>query len=201
MKGLLLKDWYVLRKQPRIYHFLMLFGPLASLRGDALLFYALVSPFNIFSVVAGEDKTSRWEVYCGSLPCSKAQIVSAKYLSGLILQSFYFFLLAITQALRLFIYRNLTWEAYFTLLSSIIIIFSLIHCPSQLLHFARKKWAEVLYTLIIFVIIIVGYVIWSGNDIGSIPIICFPFFCIGAAGFYALSWWLSIKLYQRQEIV
>ena len=91
MKGLLLKDFYVTTKFLRSYLLIIMVLTLVS------VFVAESSFFAIYLyIMAGTlpitlltyDERSRWQEYCGALPYGKAQIVSVKYVVGLLSQCF-----------------------------------------------------------------------------------------------------------------
>ena len=83
MKGLLLKDWYMMKKYCRYYLFVSIGFIILSMMSSGNMFFifypcllAGMIPVNLL----GYDERSRWTEYVGTLPYTKTQIVSAKYL-------------------------------------------------------------------------------------------------------------------------
>ena len=89
MKGLLLKDWYMMKKYCRSYVLIAVVFIALSLVSSGNMFFVFypcllcgIIPVNLL----GYDERSRWMQYSGTLPYTKRQIVSAKYLIGLLAQ-------------------------------------------------------------------------------------------------------------------
>lgn len=90
MKGLITKDIFMIAKYFKLY-FLMdvIFIAVAFFSPDSssfLMIPVLLSGIIPITLLA-YDERSHWTEYSGALPYSKAQIVSAKYLIGLLLQA------------------------------------------------------------------------------------------------------------------
>lgn len=89
MKGLLLKDFYMVKKYSRIYLLMTAVFLVISCLGSRNVFFAFypvilcgMIPMNLCAY----DEQSGWLQYSGTLLYTKAQIVSSKYLTGLISQ-------------------------------------------------------------------------------------------------------------------
>ena len=89
MKGLLLKDWYMMKKYCRMYIFIAAVFIAVSLVNNGNMFFVFypcllcgMIPVNLL----GYDERSRWMQYSGTMPYTKTQIVSGKYLVGLLAQ-------------------------------------------------------------------------------------------------------------------
>lgn len=90
MKGLLLKDFYMVWKHFKIFFLIMLLFTSMSFFGRDNTFFACFSILLMASIpitLLAYDERSGWTKYCGTLPYGTAQIVSEKYLIGLILQA------------------------------------------------------------------------------------------------------------------
>ena len=78
MKGLLLKDWYVLRRQWRVMLvFHVIYAGLAAFSGMAFLFAAMnvfVGMLTVQTVMA-LDERSKWESVAVTLPVTRRQFV------------------------------------------------------------------------------------------------------------------------------
>ena len=87
MKGLLLKDWYNLRRYCRSLLLIDLVFILAGVFQRENVFFAAypmlfagVVPLTLFSY----DERDKWDLYGGILPVSSAAMVSVKYILGLL---------------------------------------------------------------------------------------------------------------------
>ena len=86
MNGLLLKEFYSLKNNLIffiIYFICIIIGFSSS--QNSLQAYAGVLTFVIIHTSTSYDEKSKWDTYSISLPCSRAMIVSSKYLFALIL--------------------------------------------------------------------------------------------------------------------
>lgn len=90
MKGLITKDLFMIVKYFKLYFLLdVIFIIAAFLSPETVSFMmvpVLISGSIPISLLA-YDERSRWTEYSGTLPYSRTQIVSAKYLMGLLMQS------------------------------------------------------------------------------------------------------------------
>ena len=87
MKGLLLKDLYMSEKYCRVFLLIVVvfFGmSLMSGPGFFMLAYPCILMGLIPASLISYDEREKWDVYSGTLPCSRRQLVSCKYLVGLI---------------------------------------------------------------------------------------------------------------------
>ena len=101
MSGLLKKDFYMACKYCRSYLLIVVVFLAVSLFGNDnafMVFYpcllAGMVPVNLLAY----DENSKWHIYSGSLPCTRGQLVSVKYLVGLITQLSVLVLTGIIQA-------------------------------------------------------------------------------------------------------
>ena len=88
MKGLLLKDYYMLLKYCRPYALIVLIFGVCSLADGGNLFMlaypAVLCGINSVSLVAYDEK-SRWQQYCETMPYTRKQVVDSKYLMSFLL--------------------------------------------------------------------------------------------------------------------
>ena len=84
MKGLLLKDFYVAKKNLRTFLIMILAFSLGSLAakdsGNFFLCYGLVLMPGITMSLISYDERYHWDVYAGAMPLSREQMVTEKYL-------------------------------------------------------------------------------------------------------------------------
>lgn len=87
MKGLLLKDMYMLVKYARsVFAIILCFFIVSAVQEEGPSYFSVfpcimagIIPMTLLSY----DETEKWNVYAQTMPYTKAQIVSAKYLIGL----------------------------------------------------------------------------------------------------------------------
>lgn len=203
MKGLLLKDFYVTTKFLRSYLLIIMVLTLVS------VFVAESSFFAIYLyIMAGTlpvtlltyDERSRWQEYCGALPYSKAQIVSVKYVVGLLSQFFAGVLsLLIKTAVNGFdnILPYLTLSLYGFLAA----------CTISAIILPFAFWLGVEKGRIVYYIsmgAVYGCIFAVSDSFSSIPddissviLVIIP---LAAIALYAVSWCISIALYKKREV-
>ena len=106
MKGLLLKDFYMTVKYCRTYLLIGIVFIAVSFAGAEsqnmfFVFYPCLLCGMIPVNLLAYDERSRWLEYSGTLPYTKAQLVSAKYLVGVIVQGVMLLAVGIAQAVRM----------------------------------------------------------------------------------------------------
>ena len=209
MKGLLLKDYYQLIKNCKMFFlFDVLFLAIsfgsersAMFMGFPVMFSGIL-PMTLLSL----DEREGWTDYCGTLPFSEKQIVSAKFLFGLITE---FVTAAIVSAV-VFV-RSIIFPEYGFLENLLIVgvmfIASLVF-PALCLPFCYKFGTEkgrVAYLIVIALTTGVcmpmyGTIVdfFEKAEAGSTNII-FPLILIGIAAVYIISWLISIPLLKSKK--
>ncbi len=204
MKGLLLKDLYALWGYMKAFLFLeLLLSLCARFTGDSsfLVFYpCILSGLLSMSLIACEEN-EKWSTYVLTLPCSRRQVVSAKYLLSLGLSLG-------TTALILLVQLTVPGRAtdirslFLTLLS-----LSLLP-PAVLLPFVYKLGAE--KGRLAYYMVMGGFcgllalldtekmieAIGGSSSLlpGNATVL------LMAIGIFACSWLLSIRFYQNREL-
>ena len=106
MKGLLLKDWYMIQKYCRSYILItaVIIG-ISLANGENLFFtfYPCMLCGMIPVTLLGYDERSGWMQYSGTMPYAKEQIVSEKYLIGILVQLTMLLVTGIAQATKMMI--------------------------------------------------------------------------------------------------
>ena len=203
MKGLFLKDLYMSVKYLRTYLFLIAIFLAASWINSENMFFVFypcmicgMVPVNLLAY----DEQSKWNIYSGTLPCTKAQLVSVKYLIGLMAQVVVLVIIGIIQAIRLGITAD-----YFVLMGMLLILS--FTSSSIALPFMFKFGVEkgrIAY--IVMIGIVCGGSFFASSFFNrhlentvslDSPL---PLLCLASVGIYALSWYLSIRFYQKREI-
>ena len=89
MKGLLLKDFYVAKKNLRTFLVMILAFSLGSLAakdsGNFFLCYGIVMMPGITMSLISYDERYHWDTYAGAMPLNREQIVTEKYLLHLVM--------------------------------------------------------------------------------------------------------------------
>ncbi len=208
MKGLLLKDLYMMKKYCKAYLLLTVVFIAVSFASSENLFFVFypcllcgMIPVNLL----GYDERSRWLQYSETMPYTKGQIVSAKYLIGLGTQVAVLLVTGIAQAIRMSIGGAFVLGEYLVLMM-LLLIMSLL-ASSITLPFMFKLGVEkgrMAYYIMIGIVcagsIISSNLISDGfqSEIKLNGIL--PAICLVGIGIYALSWYLSIVFYRKREL-
>lgn len=208
MKGLLLKDFYMMKKYCKSYLLIVAVFAAASLASDTNLFF-LFYPCMLCGMIPvnllGYDERSRWFQYSGTLPYTKAQIVSGKYLIGLMVQSMILILSGITQAVRMSVRGTFVLGDYLALMEMVLIVSCVASSFSLPVMFKLGvEKGRIAYIVMIGVVCGVSamasglfntFLQMEVSFNGMLLLLC----VIGIA-VYILSWYLSIVFYNRREI-
>ena len=208
MKGLMLKEFYMAWKYCRLLLVITLvFLGMAMLPSSENLFL-LVYPCALASFIPvtlqSYDTQSRWNVYFETLPTSRAQYVSAKYLIGLILGEF---LLALTGLSQLLAMKLSGEGSLYQLLSLLSALQFLAIAPPALCLPLIFKWGvekgRILFLVMIGIVFGGSAALALGVEDGgsfSLPGNLSVWLLLGVIVLYALSWVLSIRLYRTREL-
>ena len=206
MKGLLLKDFYMIWKYFKMYFLVDIVFILISFFSDNNIMFVTI-PIMLSGIMPitllAYDERSRWTEYCGALPYSGAQIVSAKYLVGLIMQAATSFAVFISLLIKDDTFISGHSEE---ILMSVIAMFIIaLMFPSICMPFSLKFGTEK-GRLIYYVVIaaVAGAVMLSMESTDEIPYKLqsntVPLIPIGLIVLYVLSWLLSVVLYNHKEV-
>ena len=101
MKGLLLKDWYILQNKGKFYLLIVPLYLIFAFISENLLFVYFTAVFMamIPRTLAAYDEHSRWQLYTAVLPFTKKQLVKSRYLLSLLLVLVFSLLLLLLQLL------------------------------------------------------------------------------------------------------
>lgn len=203
MKGLLLKDWYMMRKYCRYYLFLGIVFFAFSIAEDNMFFATYpcllcgMIPVNLLSY----DERSRWMQYSGTLPYTRAQIVSGKYLIGLFAQTAMLTLMGIAQGIR-----GSFHGADFLVIMLLLLIASTVTSSITLPFVFRLGVEKGRGAYYVMLGMICGIsVVMTGLFRGPFRTVIQPnlllvLLAAAGVGLYALSWYLSIVFYRKREL-
>ena len=210
MKGLLLKDLYMAARYCRFYVAISLVFSVASIWGNNIFFMiypilmTTVIPVNLISY----DEKSKWNIYAGTFPYSRGELVSIKYVMTLIFLGIGVLMIVAAQAVKMIIYGAPDWRllGLFTACLPVVGLTGPCIMLPAIFKFGVEKGRGIFYGVIIVVCALYGAVgaIGADSDImaflltGGIWIV--PAFL--AAGLLLLwgSWRLSIKFYEKREL-
>ncbi len=206
MKGLLIKDFHSLWSYLKAFFLLDILIIVASRFTNSafLLFYPCILTGLVCVTLIAYDEKEKWHAYALTLPCSRAQMVSSKYITSLILSATVISLLFLVQ---------LTWPE--GLKQAGILLFTTVPAsliPTALLlpfifKFGAEKGRMVYYMLIGafcgIAALISGNSIFEANTTENISL-SNPVLGIGLIAasviLYAISWLLSIHFYQKRQL-
>ncbi len=205
MKGLLLKDFYVAKKHCR-FLFLMIFAftLLSLLNADNLflIFYPCMLTALLPTTLLGYDERNKWDCYCAVLPCTDAQIVSAKYLIGLMCQLPVLLLIGILHGIKLLRGGVFQIDSYVNLMALLVTIGFLAPCLSLPFIFKVGPEKGRIVNYVVIGLFCCGAMILSQLSQEQAPLRVRNLPLLTAAVsllLYALSWYLSILFYRNRE--
>lgn len=207
MKGLITKDLYMIAKYHKLFFLVdVIFIIVAFVSPDCVSF--MMMPVLLSGIIPITllvyDERSRWTEYSGVLPYSRTQIVSAKYLIDLLLQSVMCIILYILLLITGAYYGNLdpAGSAVTVLAMFVIAMFFPAICLPFCFAFGTER-GRIAYMVLVGATIAAGAaspqisdgVTSKDIDITDIP----PFVWVIILAVYALSWLLSIAIYNKKE--
>lgn len=203
MKGLLLKEFYVASRTCRsILFVVVVFFALSFFGNDSQFFvlYPLLMVSLIPVTLLSYDERDGWDKYSCALPCTRAQLVSAKYLIGLVFGGVVFLLAELLLAVRLFLNGAFDTGAFLSLSSALLLLGLL--GPSLLMpfvfQFGSEKGRMAYYFVIALIFAVVGVLAGLGF---YVYLEGFSWLVIAAVVLlYLGSWRLSIRLYEKREL-
>lgn len=208
MKGLLLKDLYMIRKYYKAYFVIAVAFIVISVVSEDNSFFVFY-PFLLFGMIPvnllGYDEGCHWMQYSGALPYTRAQIVSAKYCIGLGAQIAIFAAAGIAQAVRMHIGGAYPFKDYLALALTVLTVSTV--TASVSLPFIFKLGFEK-GRIAFFVMVGVacaGIVAATSTSKADLLIEAklngiLPLLGLIGIGLYALSWYFSIVFFEKREL-
>ena len=208
MKGLLLKDWYMMKKYCRYYLFCAVGFTVLSVMSSGNMFFIFypcllcgMIPVNLI----GYDERSRWMQYSGTMPYTKAQIVSGKYLIGLFSQLVILLLMGAAHAVKMTIAGDFVPGEFAVLMLLMLIVSTL--SSSISLPFIFKLGVEkgrTAYYVMVGFVCAASFIVSNlfkgqlGTEIK--PNLVLAILAVVGIGIYVFSWYMSIVFYKKREI-
>ena len=212
MKGLLRKEWYLIKRHCRTYLlvcavFLAASAVLKANNNLFLSFYPCMLAGIVPTTLLAYDEQSRWNVYSDTLACTRRQIVSSKYLVGLALEAVMLLLCIAAIALRMIrgaavsIEELLLQAGLMTFVALIIPVFSL----PLMLRFGAEKGRIFFFAAVTVACVgslTLSNTLLEGGSAQLPPNAVLIAVLAIAAGLvlYGLSWLLSIRIYRKREL-
>ena len=208
MKGLLLKDFYMMKKYCRAYMLIAVVFIAVSFFAHENLFMTFypcllcgMIPVNLLAY----DERSHWMEFGGTLPFTKTQIVSGKYLIGLLSQVVLLMVTGVAQGIRMAMNGSFLLQDFAVLMLLMLCLSAIASSITMpfVFKYGVEKGRMAYYVMIglVCAAIAAASVFFKGqlqNEIRfKLPLVAVTLICIGL---YALSWYLSIVFYRKREI-
>lgn len=203
MKGLLIRELHMIWFVGKIAIFFALaFGALFVFTDGNLFF--LIYPALLFSMlplsILATDERSRWDVYADTLPCSRGQQVSVKYLMSLICTVTMTLFAGLCRCLRMLTIGSFVLSDLLFLLL-VVALFSLLStalCLPFSFRFGMEK-GRLMYFCVLGLFGAAMFLLARFSTL-TIPKMTLPLMLLVAVALFALSWWLSIRFYRKREL-
>lgn len=210
MKGLLRKDLYLMIKYCRLFFILIIVFSFAGAWNNNL-FFALY-PITISSIIPvnllSYDEKTHWNSYACTFPYTRKDIVSSKYILTLCVLGASSLFIIFAQVCNMLINHNFQ---LFGLFSTFAAIFSCGLLPPAFMFpftfkFGSEKGRFAYYTGFVLFFIILALFQEVTDDLSlritqmAIPHAPIVIVFLIVFGLYGLSWFLSVKFYQKRDL-
>lgn len=208
MKGLLLKDWYMMRQYCRYYLFCAVGFTILSVMSTDNMFFVFypcllcgMIPVNLI----GYDERSGWMQYSGAMPYTKEQIVSGKYIIGLLAQLIMVIVMGTAQAAKMMIDGSF-FPGEFAVLMLLMLIVSTIASSISLPFIFKlgvEKGRTAYYVMIGFVCgasVFASSLLKGQAGIEMRPNLMLVILAVIGICIYVFSWYMSLVFYRKREI-
>lgn len=208
MKGLLLKDWYMMKKYCRSYLVIAaLFIAVSLVNADNMffLFYPCMFCGMIPDNLLAYDERSRWTQYSATLPYTRAQLVSAKYIIGLLTQVSVLVLAGISQGVKMAVSGAFVLSDFMVLMLLLLTVSTVTSSISLPFFFKLgvEKGRTAYYAMIGFVCgasVLASSLLNAQPETEIQPNLLLVVLALVGLGVYALSWYLSVVFYRKREL-
>jgi hypothetical protein len=204
MIGLLRKDLYMIWAYCRMFLLMVAIFLVVSCLGKDENGFFTIYPMIIGMIIPvsliSYDERFKWHVACDAMPVSREMAVSSKYLLTLLSVLVVGALSMLAQGIRLSRVGELSalWE-----LPGLLLPIGLI-APALLLPAIFRLGVErgrIFYFVLVGVVCAAGVMLGTGTRAAlRVQGISAPLLCLASVVIFALSWLLSIFLYQRREL-
>ncbi|MCM1227416.1 MAG: ABC-2 transporter permease [Clostridium sp.] len=208
MKGLLLKDFYMIRKYCKSYLLIAaVFWALSFSVHDNMFFafYPVLLCGMIPVNLLGYDEKHKWLQYSAALPYTKLQIVTSKYLIGLITQLVMMLITGVIMLIHIGMNGSIRIDEFFASMLTILnvsMITSSISLPFVFKMGVEKGRIAYYFMIgVIFAVVFSTATLFSESLINdNLNVILWMIFSFAGIVIYALSWYLSVVFYKKKEL-
>ncbi len=204
MKGLLRKNCYMIFSYFRSYLLLVTVFIIVSWYGKEDNVFWIGYPCILSSVVATSlinyDEREKWDVYAMTLPFSRAQLVSAQYMTCLLVSMATVAVITLSQGMRLAATGRAAWDA----LQRIPLLIPMCLVPTAVMlpfmyRFGSEKGRLAYYVALGVAVFILLDGVPIAIDMAAPQTTAWTA-CLISLGLFGVSWLLSIRLYQKRDI-
>ena len=210
MKGLLLKDWYVARRYCRMHLAVIAIMAVATQivdTGIVFMMYPMLFAGYLATRIQSIDEASGWERFQQTMPLSRAAMVTEKYVLSLIAIGAAALLVGVAWALRLAVTGGGDWRQLCRMLAQLVCfgcLFPALTLPPMFRFGVEKGRVVTLVVLAALMLLIVlanmRTEMIAQPDIAAALGWHVPPLVLGTAALLALSWVLTVKLYEGREL-
>ena len=206
MRGLLIKDFYMVLKYYRMVFLVIAVFSIAAVFSDNNVFFIVypmifagISSLNLIAY----DEKNKWDTYCISLPISRSTIVSSKYIGTFIFITAVWIVSAVSQMIKVFMTKG-SWNEYFILIFMLLAVG--LAAPVIVLPIIFKLGIErgrIVYYFASGAYFAAAAIVMSAGTAFKLRVPEQWIVYIGlafAAAAYAVSWMVSIKIYNKREL-
>ena len=208
MKALIYKDLLAVWKYCRTYIFMCAAFLISSVFVEEYSFlqmYPLIFMGMLVTTLIAYDERDKWDLQVLTMPVARKQYVSAKYLTGLILQGVVLVLTAGAHALQLHLAGSLVWEAFWVDIAMLVVL--AVSAPSLILPFIFKNGSEkgrMAYLIVfgtLFALVAAGGIVLDklGMVVEPTELPMGTISTVAAVVLYPASWALSVHWYGKRE--
>ncbi|MBR6808494.1 MAG: ABC-2 transporter permease [Clostridia bacterium] len=208
MKGLILKDIYVLFKYLRPYMYIVAFFVILNFISPSTNLFFILYPCSFCSMIpiglVSYDKAFRWDEYSATLPYTKGQLVSAKYIIALSSQLAALTLTSVAYAVSTSLNGFFEIKSFIFLMMTVMgssLLTSAVSLP-LILRFGAEKARIILYGIVGVTIAICTMgngMLSKGIHLHYREYVAVTVVFCAVLVLYALSWLLSVRIYKRRE--
>ena len=206
MKGLLLKDLYMFIKYYWANALVMaLFVILSVNDPDNVMFlvFPCVLGGSLPVTLLSYDERSHWNDYCGTMPCTKREVVSAKFIVALAVQGAAMLLILLVQGMQM-AFTGTVDGAQLLMKAAMLCAASsasVVMLPLSFKYGVEK--GSIAYYVLVGMICAVSFLVSGKAEDVALSMPAGEWLWLGlmafAAVLYALCWFLSVRAYEKRE--
>ena len=210
MKALLLKDWYMAIKYCRVYLLLaVLFMAISVFSESSMDMFYIIYPCLLCGMIPvnllSYDERSGWIKYSAALPYTKKQIVTSKYIFGILCQLVMLIATGIVQAAKALGAGIFDFREFLFIMLTVLMVSAL--SGSMALPFVFKYGTEKGRTVYLITIGAICALTMAGNSImanimllQASTALLSPIFLLIGVLIYFVSWYLSYTFFKNREL-